>query len=462
MAVLASIDRALSLKAAHRPQSVQEWAAVLSASAAAPANAAAMNRLPQPPIATAAEAQADDKADEPASAAPEARRFWFRAAAVVLVLIALPVAVVSGRIYYLRQIKSEWVVDAQGNGDVKSLTQAMTSARTNATIHVRPGRYAEALVMERPLTIQGIGDAAEIVVAAPGPGPCVTITANGGAISGLSFIGGTGSTDVSSDACVEIAGASTVSMSGIIIRNTAGPGLRIGEDAAPVVRGNRIEQISSPAIIIQDRATGTVAANAIIAGGAPGILVRDAAAPLVAENRIDSTGQAGILVTGGSTPGIAGNHITNSAWSGIEVRGRADPAVTGNRIEGAGQAGIYVYDGGHGTYQDNIVVGSAYSGVVVGADAEPLMTGNRITGNREHGILVLARGKGRYQGNTITDNAGHGLALDVDATPVHADNALAGNLDPPIVIGETVVEEKPAVDENRTPQPRSQLAPDGR
>jgi F-box protein 11 len=133
--------------------------------------------------------------------------------------------------------------------------------------------------------------------------------------------------------------------------------------------------------------------------------------------------------------------------------------VTGNRIEGAGQAGIYVYDGGRGTYQDNIVVGSAYSGVVVGPGAEPVMTGNRITGNREHGILVLARGGGRYQGNTITDNAGHGLAIDVGATPVHADNALAGNLDPPTVIGETVVEEKPPVGEDHAPESPSQPAP---
>jgi F-box protein 11 len=133
--------------------------------------------------------------------------------------------------------------------------------------------------------------------------------------------------------------------------------------------------------------------------------------------------------------------------------------VTENRIEGAGQAGIYVYDGGRGTYQDNVVIGSGYSGVVVGPDAEPVMTRNRITENREHGILILARGKGRYQGNTITDNGGHGLAIDVGATPVHADNTLAGNLDPPTVIGETVVEEKPAIDEDRTPESRSQPPP---
>lgn len=457
-AMLASIDRALNLKTADRPQSAQEWVAALSASAAAPANEADMICLPQPPAAAAADAAPQaGKADEPANAAPEApraRNLWIWAAAV-LVLIALPVAVVVGWSYYLSHIKSNWLVDARGNGDAKSLAQAMTTARTGATIHVRPGRYAEALVMARPLTIQGIGNAAEIVVAAPGPGPCVTITAEAGAISNLSFIGGTGSPHVSREACVEIAGASTVSLTETIIRNAAGTGLRIREDAAPVVRGNRIEQTSGPAVLIQDRATGTVTANAIIASGAPGVLIRDSAAPLVMKNRIDSAVQAGILVTGESTARIARNHITNSAWSGIEVRGRADPTVAGNRIEGAGQAGIYVYGGGRGTYQDNMIVGSAYSGVVVGAGAEPVMSGNRITRNKEHGIFVLAHGKGRYQGNTITDNAGHGLAIDVNATPVHADNALADNLDPQTLIGETAVDENPAPD----PEPRSQLAP---
>jgi nitrous oxidase accessory protein NosD len=475
--MLASIDRALCLEAADRPQSAQEWTEALRPVETAQAKQAAIIRAPEPtPLADAAlgadqpdvigppDAMGPPGAPEGidvALAASRPRRPWLWMAAAALVLMALPAAVIGGRTYYLTHMKSDWIVDPSGNGDVKSIAEAMATARTGATIRVRPGRYAEALVMARPLIVQGDGNVAEIVVVTPGAGPCITITAEAGAISGISFIGGTGGPQSPPGTCVDIKGEGTVTLSDTIISNAAGAGLRIGGAAVPDVRTNRIEHTLGPAVIVENRAAGTITANAIVASGGVGIFIRDTAAPLVMGNRIDAAAQAGILASGDSKARIAENHITNSAWSGIEVRGRADPAAEGNRIKSAGQAGIYVYEGGRGTYQGNIVVGSAFSGVVVGPGAHPMMTGNRIAANREHGILVLAHGGGRYQGNTIAENAGHGIAIDIAAsvTPAdveRADNMLIGNLEPQIITGETPT---PAPAPEPEPEPQSQLNP---
>lgn len=451
--MLAGIDRALSLSAADRPQSADAWAMTLRPPAMEPSLEA-----PDPPSMAAIAEPAGEEDRPKAATVQRAPKRWPQPrpsiAAVVVALLMLPAAVIGSWIYYRGHIKSEWIVDASGKGDAKSLAKVMATARAGASIRVRPGRYAAPLAMTRPMSVEGDGDAAEIVIVASGPGPCITITAETGSLSRLSFIGESPRSHAPAASCVDIAGASTVSVSNAIIRSAAGPALRIGAEAAPAVRANRIATLSGPAVIAQDRAGGVLVANAITGSGAAGILVRDGAAPEIKDNRIDSTGQAGILVTGESASRVTGNRISNSAWSGIEVRGQADPAVAGNRIDNAGQAGIYVYDGGRGAYRGNIVIGSAFSGVVVGPGGNPTMSDNRIAANGEHGILVLANGAGRYSGNTIIDNSGYGVAIDVAADVTlddlkQGENTVSGNRQPQIVVGRTPT----------PPEPRSLLDP---
>ena len=462
--LLASIDRALSLKSSERPQSAREWIAAVFPSETDQAGQSAVDPLAEQAVAdAAAEADPPDRSPldgmegaEPVRTAAGSRRSWrwYGIAAAVLLMIALPAAILGGRTYHQASVKSEWIVDASGHGDVTSITDALAAAQAGATIRVRPGRYPEALVMAQPVTLQGVGAAEEIVVAPPDTRPCLTITAETGTISGLSLIGGGGGPSPAG-ACVDIGGGSAVTVSGTIIHNASGAGVRIGGTAAPDLRSNRIEHILGAAVIVEEQATGTVTDNSIVASGAVGILVRGTTAPLVSGNRIDAAAQAGILASGGSNARIADNRISNSGRSGIEVRGGADPAVEGNRIDGAGQAGIFVHEDGRGTFENNTIIGSAFSGVVVGAGSHPVMTSNRIEANNEHGILVLARGGGRYQRNIIADNGGYGIAVDVaadlDAGDLEsAGNALSGNREPQIVIGEAP---------RPQPERRSQLGP---
>lgn len=470
--LLASIDQALRLESGERPQSAQEWMDILSPPELGRIEQAAPDLPPEPAIVDiAAQADPPERLPEASQTAGQTEREieikptraasgshwrWYGITAAALVMIALPTVILGGRAYHRAHIKSEWIVDASGGGDVKSIGEAIAAARAGATIRIRPGRYPEALVMALPMTLQGAGAPEEIVIAPRGAEPCIMITAEAGAISGLSLIGGSDDAHAPpAAACVDIAGRSTITVSDTIISNASGAGVRIGETAAPDLRSNHIEHTFGAAVIVEDQATGTIAANTIVASGAVGILVRGIAAPLVSGNRIGAAKQAGLLVSGDSNARIADNRISNSGHSGIEVRGGADPSVRGNHVDGSGQAGLYVHEGGRGTFEENVMSGNAFSGVVVGTDGDPLMTGNRIAANKEHGILVLAHGGGRYQRNIIADNDGYGIAIDVaadlDAAELEgAGNTLSGNREPQIVRGEAP---------RPQPEPRSQLDP---
>lgn len=452
--VLSTVDRALSLEASERPQSAREWIAAFHLSEPDQAEYAPIP-MPEPtpeqlPGIAASEV---DPMERPPAAKPHgaegtravlfSRGSWRWITAAVLVLVALPAAIFGGRHYHRSYIKSEWLVDASGTGDARTIGEALAAARDGATIRVLPGHYPEALMLTRPLTVQGAGDGEEIVVVAPGAGPCITITAEAGAfVRGLNLIGGSGGASSPAGACLNIAGGSTVTVSDTIINNPGGVGVRIGDNAAAEIRSNRIETTLGAAVIVEGDATGTVTANTIRASGAAGILVRGTAAPQISGNRIDSAGHAGILASGASSAQIADNRISNNARSGIEIRGTADPIVRRNHVEGSGQAGLYIHESARGTFEGNTVIGNAFSGIVVGAGARPLITDNRIAENKEHGILVLAGGGGQFERNTVTDNTGYGIALDIAADVKvddleRAGNTFDGNREPQIIVGET-------------------------
>lgn len=488
--LLAAIDQALDLNPSKRPQSAQAWMAELDSRPEWPEDEPEPARTAIPnetsvghrPAPAATPTKGADEGDdgpptvpvrrvrpatteatdtaatrEPPVPAPARRRVsrWLWLAAALLLLAALPPAASWGWTYYLTHIKSEWTVDAGGGGDVETIAEAMATAKEGAVIKVRPGSYAENLVMNRPVTLQSDGGGADhVVVVATGKAPCLAITAATGTVNGLGFRGEPAAdpatelpagpaTDPAAApaagpdvACVEIDSTSAVALTGNAVSSRSGPALRIHGSAAPTVRGNRFGGTPGAAVVIEDEARGTFAANAIVASGGVGLLIRDNAAPLVSQNRIEDAGQAGILVTGNAGGRLADNEIVGSARSGLEVGGRSDPAVVGNRIIGAEQAGIYVYDDGRGLFEANAIADSGFSGVIVGPGGSPVMTGNAISDNKQHGILVLARGRGRYQNNTITDNGGHGLALDVDAAAEQGENALAGNREPQVIVGE--------------------------
>jgi hypothetical protein len=450
-ALLRSIDRALSLDPALRPLSAKAWALALTtadtvrplpAGAPVPGPAIAADDVP-PTIAFARRPAATRRpaavsGDEFAAGTPapqRRRRPAVVVAALLLAAMALSIGGWRGWIYYLENIKSEWIVDAGGDGDATTIGEALRRARDGAVIRVRPGRYAEPLVMERPHRLVGDGgDASAVVIAGDGDAPCLRLAAAGAGVRGVSFNAGA-APGADGAACVDVA-TSGVAVEDSVITNLGGPGLRIGGDVEAEIRGNRIADTGGAGIVVEGRAKPTLADNVVTGTARSAIVVRGEARPLVTGHRIAKAGGAGILVLDGGGGVFRDNHIAGTARSGIEVRAGGAPTFAGNRIETTAEAGVYVDDGG-GRFENNVIVGSALSGVVVGGGGEPEFIANRIEGGRQHGVLALAGAKGRFERNVVTGNAGHGIARDETATTVFSDNEVSGNRDPQIHSGRT-------------------------
>jgi nitrous oxidase accessory protein NosD len=441
-ALCRAIDWALVLEVAGRPQTVADWSAALRLAAEATGSAAdgagassplddypptvRVRRQPQAKVARAATA-APAKLAAGATRHPAA--MWL--AGVLWLALGAGVAGAAwyGRPLYERYVKTDWVVDPSGDGDARSINDAIARARDGATIAIRPGTYDETVTLDRPMRlVAAVSGAAPLI--APTEGACVVAT-GGGSISGLRFAGAKAADPAAAaEPCLLLSSSS----------------LR--------VEGNQIAGGDGPAIVVQGGGAPRIAANAIESGGGPGILVAAGAAPQIAENTIAGVAKSALIVRGGATPEIVdntikdsggvvfaegaggtlrGNRISASTTSGIEIMSGAAPEVIDNTIEQAAGAGVFVYDHGKGRLERNFIIGSRLSGVVITAGGDAHLSQNAIRESAEHGVLVVEGGRAALEGNVVAHNKGNGVVIGSDAEATLTDNQLSGNAEPQLL-----------------------------
>ncbi len=464
--LLAGIGRALCLDPNERPQSAREWLATLDplprpapergAGGSARAGPIAddgpptirVRRRPAvfpatlPPVPAAVPAPA-------ASPRPRGRR-----AAAFLGVLTIAASAWGGALgweYYLTEVKSVWVVDAAGRGDVRTITEAFATAKSGAVIKVRPGTYTESLTMDRARDLQGEGPPDRIILAPPPGRPCLVARAPAGAVRGLTLRSDAGphADDGDPVPCI-LAPGGALEVAGNRIGTAAGAGLFAAGDAVVLARNNRIEA-AGPAFVIAGEARAEITENDLVSEAHSGIVLRSAGDVRIAGNRLERTGAAGILIAGGE-PEVVGNRIAGSARSGIEIRDSASPQVGDNIILGAGEAGVFIHGGASGTISGNTVTGSTLSGIVV-AGGSPQILGNRIEGSGEHGLFLLAAAAGRLAANTIVGNGGYGIARAAASPIVLGENTLRGNREPQVASGEILLRDR------RLPPPERGAAP---
>jgi parallel beta-helix repeat protein len=332
--------------------------------------------------------------------------------------------------YYRWWSKTEWIVDAAGNGDAATIGEVLPIARPGSVVRILSGIYRESLVVDGRLSLVGESIDEQPVMIIPSGGRCLLVTSGAGQVVGLTFEGGDGS-----GPCIDVTGGE-FEVTGNTISGWKGTGLRLRDGATATVTDNQILDAEDVGILVESGSGGTIESNRIERSGKAGISVRGGSSPKVTANQIERSGQGGLIIAGGSTGGYSDNVILDSAASGIEVRGGSRPMVVENRIGTAGQAGIYVYEGASGRFAGNRVIGSHLSGIVVATGASPVFEGNEIRGSSEHGILVVDGAGGKLYQNVVKANKGYGIALGTASNAVLDNNVVEDNKDPQILQGE--------------------------
>lgn len=342
-------------------------------------------------------------------------------------LLAVALAAAGAGAQRLLAADAQYIVAPDGSGTHTSVAAAIADATDGDHILIRPGTYAETILTDKSVLLEGDGPAADIVITHTDAGP--------------GYGTGFASADLfPSERGPDDDGYSDWTMDsdqlGTTIESTEVCDCQ-DQRFALVLLGTTAE--------ISNLTFGGQHARLFIDGGSPvidGVTFDDVGLPFTPANSEqsrfteDSRGNTqALVITGGATPTVQESLFVHGG--GIDVYGDASPLVADNTLEGG--PSIYGLFGDDTRIVDNSILGPGDEGVTMGGDSAAIVQANviedktdgmflyglvtaesnEIRNSTRSGITVV-RGEPTVRNNNLFDNA---VAVDWE----RGDGLLEGN-----------------------------------
>lgn len=278
-----------------------------------------------------------------------------------------------------------------------SIASALASADDGDVISIRPGLYRESLVIDRAVSLSGVGDADEVRIEGV-DGPAVSSTAAEVRMSGLTLarVDGDVAVDVASgtlslddctvEASTEVAlvvrAEAHLSMHDTRVANDVGAGVLVFEGGRSEITGGRLHDIATTALVVR----GPSSAHVV--------------------DVVVTSAHGGLLVADGGQLTVARGRIAEIAGAAITVEGGASLDATGSAVVDGGGIGVLVTSGGSATLADVTIRNPRGQGVVGMADAVIELSRVGIHDGSTHALHLVERAQLTADACELR-NAGH-------------------------------------------------------
>jgi nitrous oxidase accessory protein len=281
----------------------------------------------------------------------------------------------------------------------EAIQPLLDAARAGEVIRLAPGRHAGPLRIDRPLTLLGNGGA---VLAGPGSGSVITVTAPDVRIEGLEITG---------------SGLDLPRMdSAVLLRQTA---------ERAVVRGNRLLD-NLFGVYVHGAAESVVEGNLIVgrrdlrlSEAGNGVSIWNAPGAQVLRNTIRQ-GRDGIFVKTSRRNVFAGNTFTDLRFA-IHYMYTHDSRIAGNRSRGNHVGWALMYSE-RLEVRDNVSDDDRDHGLLLNSTNDSQVTGNVVRRGREKCVFVYGANR-----NVMKDNWFEGCPIGIHFTAGSEGNAMTGN-----------------------------------
>jgi nitrous oxidase accessory protein NosD len=266
------------------------------------------------------------------------------------------------------------VVSGQGQGQYRTIGEALRAAPPHARVLVRPGFYREKLLLKKPVELAGDGPLQQIVV------------------------------ESSETTCVEV------------------------EVAGVTVRGLTLQCVRADSVIVLIRKRQALLEGCDIVGGRDGIVLAQDRLKEVSIRRclVRGASGAGLAVSGkGSEPLVEECQFVNAAGCGVFAHESA-PVLKRCTVQGNGKGGLLWTASSKGLIEDCNIAGNAPLGVHILQESNPTVRECRILSNQGHGVQIESS-KGIIEDCTIGQNAGAGVLIAPFSQPVIRRCKIQGN-----------------------------------
>ncbi len=292
-----------------------------------------------------------------------------------------------------------WAADWDVPNRAGAIKETLAQAADGDTLRLSPGVYTETLVLDRPVTLDGLGQA---TIDGQGNGSVITVTGPGVTVRGLTVIG-SGSSHEGIDSGIQLTktAKAPVVEDNVLLGNLYGVDIHGAKDS--IVRGNRIEGRLDQRM--NDRGNGVYVWNA------PGAVV---------DGNDIRYGRDGIFVNSSKK-----NTFTNNLFRDLRFAVHymyADNSVVSDNVSIGNDLGYAVMFTTNVTVANNVSIGDREHGVMLNYANKSTITGNVVKGAKEKCTFLYNSNK-----NEFTDNWFQGCGIGIHFTAGSERNRIVGN-----------------------------------
>ncbi|HIK05442.1 MAG TPA: right-handed parallel beta-helix repeat-containing protein [Trichormus sp. M33_DOE_039] len=319
--------------------------------------------------------------------------------------------VATGLIYAIfPKTKSQLVVSRLGDGDYKSISEAINNAKAGMSIVVRPGTYQESLILDKPIKIIGGGSRAEIIIESK-ESNCILMQTDYAEVRGLTLRGQGRQNNKQYFAVDVTQGQLILEDCDIVSDSLACVGVT-GTTANPIIRRCQIHEGQGGGILVYENGNGTVEDSDIFANAFSGIEVRMQSKFIVRECRIYNGNTGGIFVDKQSQATVENCDIFENSFAGVTVSNDSNILIRDCKIYDGKQGGILFDIQAKGRLDNCEISGHKLSGMEIRNSSNCIVIGCKINRNNEYGVYVHDNAKASVENSDLTGNLRGAFSID--------------------------------------------------
>jgi len=289
-------------------------------------------------------------------------------------------------------------VSREGGTDFRTLSDALTAAKSGQIIAVFPGEYAESFKVAKDVTVRGMGRVPTDVIFHPKNGICAEIQANSVKFENIAFRAN------GDEAHCIVVRDGIATFDNIDVRNAGLSGIAVDGKSKIAVSQSSITNSQEAAIRLRDQSEGTIRNSELAFNTKAGIAVLGESAAKVYETRIIENALDGIFISSSSPSTLINNKILGNTGYGVLVLNALDLTLESNSILYNGAGGIKIDGGSSVTIQENQITENGGVGVEVAKLTDLNLVENSIMRNGAYGLVVGDKSTVTVKNGEIAEN----------------------------------------------------------
>ncbi|WP_327237869.1 right-handed parallel beta-helix repeat-containing protein [Streptomyces sp. NBC_01317] len=298
-----------------------------------------------------------------------------------------------------------------------TIGEALAQARTGAVIHVRPGRYAENLVIRNRVTIVAEGEPGTVEIC-PRAGSAISLMADAVMLSGLTLRGRDKELPV-----VDIP-AGQAALDGCTVSGAGWAALLVRGKGSLAARGCRVGNPGGAGVVDSSETESIIEDCVFENFGTSAVVIGESARPLVRDCRIRGARANGILASGEAGGTVDSCDISGTDKPAIALEGHSSTRVLRSTVHHT-SVGLLVSSLSRPEIEDTTFESTAQSAIVISGGADPLLRRCVTRRTKHSGLLVLDRSRGNLEGCAFHTSAQSAVRVVDGSSPLLRDTVVS-------------------------------------